>query len=165
VGAPVESISVRIIRPVDGPVDSFDSLLCDVLEPGEICVAGDHVLKEYFGGDEARLTKISDEGVLWHRTGDAGYLSDDGDLYLMGREKHRFEFDGVVRYRLPYELLFNGSATVVLQHGKPVVVSEATQNDADVNGMAVIHVDALPRDPRHRSKIDYDQLESMVDRL
>ncbi|HEX3134218.1 MAG TPA: AMP-binding protein, partial [Planctomycetota bacterium] len=53
--------------------------------PGEITVAGDHVLSGYLGGAGDAETKFRVDGRIWHRTGDAGYLDERGRLWLLGR--------------------------------------------------------------------------------
>ena len=51
-------------------------------ELGEVCCRGPHVIRAYFNAPEANATRFFDD---WLRTGDIGYLDEDGFLYLMGR--------------------------------------------------------------------------------
>jgi len=75
-GKPVKYLDVRICD-VDGkelPVGS----------KGEIVVRGDNVMKGYWKNPKATEETIKDG---WLYTGDSGYLSKDGYLYVLGRFK------------------------------------------------------------------------------
>lgn len=51
-------------------------------EIGEIVVTGQHVLKGYLDGRGDDETKFRVEEEIWHRTGDSGYLDEQGRLWL-----------------------------------------------------------------------------------
>jgi long-chain acyl-CoA synthetase len=68
VGQPAPGVEVRI----DGD------------EVGEICVRSPSVMLGYWGQPEATAEAIEDG---WLRTGDLGYLDDDGYLYVVDRKK------------------------------------------------------------------------------
>ena len=55
------------------------------IRDNEIQVAGAHVNNRYLDPAHSKKNKIKEGGVIWHRTGDAGTLDDDGRLWLWGR--------------------------------------------------------------------------------
>ncbi len=92
VGAPLSPNRVAILEIVDGPIARMaDAARLGVGEVGEIAVTGPAVTREYAGLEEAtRAAKIADDdGVVWHRMGDAGYLDERGRLWFCGRVAHR----------------------------------------------------------------------------
>ena len=54
---------------------------------GELCVASPCAMKEYFKNPEAteRYFFTDENGTRWGRTGDMGYLDEDGYVYVLGR--------------------------------------------------------------------------------
>lgn len=52
---------------------------------GEVQVTGENVMDGYYKNEDATRSAIDDEG--WLRTGDIGYIDDEGFIYLKGRYK------------------------------------------------------------------------------
>ena len=76
VGPAVPSCTVRI--DAKGKNDKgFDE--------GEIQVKGDNVMLGYYKNDEENAKAFTDDG--WYRTGDIGYMDEDGYIFITGRLK------------------------------------------------------------------------------
>lgn len=58
-------------------------------EVGEICVTGDSIMNGYLPDDVIQESGIytDENGTDWIRTGDMGYMDDDGFIYFSGRKK------------------------------------------------------------------------------
>ena len=52
---------------------------------GEICVKGDNVMVSYFEDPEATASVFDGD---WFKTGDFGYIDEDGFLFYVGRKKN-----------------------------------------------------------------------------
>ena len=74
VGQPVKGCRVRIDKQ-----DESD-------ETGEICVSGDNVMMGYFKDPEATKEAFTEDG--WFRTGDIGYIDNEGYIFITGRKKN-----------------------------------------------------------------------------
>ncbi|HUH05620.1 MAG TPA: AMP-binding protein [Kofleriaceae bacterium] len=91
VGQTDPEITVRLLQPTAEPLAVGPGGLAALEVPhgevGEVTVSGDHVNRHYYRNAAAeRATKITDEhGVVWHRTGDAGYFDAHGRLWIVGR--------------------------------------------------------------------------------
>jgi olefin beta-lactone synthetase len=189
VGKPAREISLVIMKIDDAPwgvVNGVDreKRRCACGETGEICVCGDHVLKEYVNCPDAQAeNKFQMNGTVWHRTGDAGYLDTIGNLFLMGRVKQRISYGDNIIFPFTVEMALQRMkgvrcGTLLQAGGKIVCVVEPSGKKklyisdivTELSGRCKISVDCtfvmpIPRDPRHRSKIDYIKLEQMVAKL
>jgi acyl-CoA synthetase (AMP-forming)/AMP-acid ligase II len=185
VGEPDAHIKCIILRIQDKPVhgDDIVNLILPTGGIGEICVAGDHVLKAYYNNEEAFLrNKIVDQtGTIWHRTGDAGFLGEDGCLNLTGRCNQMIFRNGQWISPFLWEALLADSGLVrcgtVIQNGRElVVVAQPLPNRikpkiATLQAYLPQNIDRLvlipkmPMDPRHHSKIDYEAVKSFVVQL
>lgn len=58
-------------------------------EEGELRIAGPTTMKGYFGNDAATQETIytDENGVRWVKTGDCGYLDEEGHVFIKGRIK------------------------------------------------------------------------------
>lgn len=58
-------------------------------EIGEICMCGPTVMKGYYHNPEETASALREhaDGKIWLHSGDIGYISEDGDVFLQGRLK------------------------------------------------------------------------------
>lgn len=176
VGKVHNSTSLAIIKVTSEPVSANNFNLLAIGETGEIVVAGNHVLKEYINNEEAiRQNKILVDGIVWHRTGDAGSIDTDGNLYLKGRCNEIIHHNNRTYYPLittyAFEQMTGYAAALLLHNNKLLLVieSKAPIDTASLTkALAALHLtDAdilykshLLRDARHRTKIDYENLRA-----
>src|SRR5699024_9725377 len=108
-GAVDPHVDLRIIRRQWGtPIPLLDAAAfrdatCPAGQPGEIVVAGAHVVRGYLHGVGDDETKFRVGETVWHRTGDVGYLDDRGRLWLLGRASAVIEDERGVVYPFAVE--------------------------------------------------------------
>lgn len=144
-------------------------------KPGEIIVSGTHVLTAYIDNPEAeKQFKIKTESGVWHRTGDLGYLNSKRELFLLGR--HCFSNPEMDVYPFVIEQKLIQTENVlegtIIQHNGQFLLFVALKDSSktlpewkEILGFSpaqVYVVKSLPRDPRHHSKIEYDNLSKMI---
>ena len=92
VGHPLAANEVRVIRITDQSLARLsDGVEIKSGEIGEICVAGPTATDTYWQREaQTRLAKMQDEqGTVWHRMGDLGWIDHDGRLWYCGRKSER----------------------------------------------------------------------------
>jgi len=109
VGRPLPGMEIRVIRTVEGPLESWqEAEIIPAGEIGEIVVKGPVVTRAYDHNDEEnRMAKIVDGSDIRHRMGDMGYLDDKGRLWFCGRKAHRVLTERGAMYTIPCEAVFN----------------------------------------------------------
>lgn len=184
VGKPVEEIEVLITNMNYG-VEKFAPN-----RTGEILVSGEHVVESYLNGQGDEESKVKFAGKTWHRTGDAGYFDEDGNLWLMGRcatiiddergQVYPFQVE-VAASELPLIrratcLQNSGKRVLVIEkiHRSPVkwlkdLFSKGSEIQASLkSSFEWLHFDeiryvwAIPVDRRHNSKILYNELARFI---
>ena len=91
VGKPLRGITLSVRDEDEKPLP--------VGTVGEVYVAGDTLMNGYRNDPEATARTIrSLDGKTWIRTGDLGYLDEDGYLFLKGRKKRVFKVAGINVY-------------------------------------------------------------------
>ncbi len=187
VGKKVDDINLKIITPSDSNIvirenETIDSYLAGDGEVGEIIISGPHVLQRYLGDPANYMgSKIFDKNIIWHRTGDAGRLDSEGNIFLYGRIKYAVLKKGIYYYPAPYELLMQTIPEIkfasVIFHDKKVYAVVETEDAkdnitlisqkmnpllSDIEPDEYLFINRIPRDPRHNSKIDYEGLKDII---
>jgi acyl-CoA synthetase (AMP-forming)/AMP-acid ligase II len=184
-GMPVETIQLRILRDQWGqPVGPYTQAefahACRSGAPGEIVVSGEHVLPGYLYGHGDEETKFRVDGVVWHRTGDAGYVDAQGRLWLLGRCQARIHDERGDLYPFAAETAVYQDPTVrraamVAHHGRRILALEYYQTSANCDlerlrrELAWTELDDIrvfrhiPVDKRHNAKIDYPALYRLLE--
>ncbi|KQV04840.1 AMP-binding protein [Devosia sp. Root105] len=138
----------------------------------EIVVSGAHVNKGYMDGVGDAENKLRRDGEIWHRTGDAGRLDAEGNLWLRGRLSaaaaghYPFEVETVARQwpGVQRAALVPGTEPMVIAlEGEELGPQQWTELAQRAFGARAVKV-AMPLDRRHRSKVDYVRLAKLVGR-
>ena len=91
---------VEIERPLTGarnplPIGRAKPYAEVFLKDGEICVAGDHVMRGYFGRPDLTAQSLFlHNGKRAYRTGDMGEIDDHGLVYFHGRRDDQIKLNG-----------------------------------------------------------------------
>lgn len=183
IGKPIEELDVRIIKKVDGNISldnnsSLDDFTLPNYAVGEIIVSGPHVLKSYlYNNEENFAMRIMDKDKFWHRTGDGGSIDKDGNLYLYGRVSNSFIYKDNLLFPLPLEAKIQNIAgvkfaAVMSINSEVYVFIETDCNQQELEAIneqifniistdKIIFMDKIPRDPRHNSKVNYEDLKKL----
>ena len=156
VGTPVRNISVRIAD-------------------NEILVAGAHVNGGYLNAEHDVENKIPDGSVIWHRTGDAGYIDDLKRLWLLGRLGSQVETTDGPLYPFSAEvaarqwqgvtqcaLMTTDQGACLAVEGDTKYVETWRTQASRLNIPRIIPVARIPMDKRHASKVDRSALAKIV---
>jgi len=153
-GAPAHGIELRIVDD-------------------EIVVTGPHVNKGYLGGQGDSGNKSVVDGKTWHRTGDAGRLDDRGRLWLLGRRDARagnvypFQVEAAAKFWPGVRrvaLVPRSTPPLLVIEGDSMHI-EVWRHEAERAGSLRVVEMAIPVDRRHRSKVDYVELQRRTENL
>lgn len=145
---------------------------------GEIVVTGNHVVTQYVSNKEAeRLHKIYVAGTVWHRTGDAGRLDERSRLFLYGPCSEVIKHNGKLFYPflvaqgirhvegITDAALFKKDNIAVLAISVAAAFQQADLmcwlEQHHLTGIKICKLPAIPKDARHRTKIDYARLRKL----
>jgi acyl-CoA synthetase (AMP-forming)/AMP-acid ligase II len=182
VGKPVVEAEVCLVNykaSLDHELDVQQAQV-PVEEVGEILVSGHHVLHGYIDNPQAnRESKIPrSNGMVWHRTGDAGFFDKQGRLWLVGRIKDALNIDNEAIYTfdaekeldsLPYVarsalIQYKQQVVLVIESNKPplppILLAILSKHNIIQAQLAVI--DKMPVDGRHNSKVDRVKLHTLI---
>ncbi|WP_071872705.1 fatty acid CoA ligase family protein [Atopomonas hussainii] len=185
VGRPVAQAQVVLVKPGSALTCEADVQAAQVTPgvTGEILVAGAHVLKRYVDNPAACAeNKIPRaDGLVWHRTGDCGFIDEQGQLWLTGRVKDAISTVAGELFTYPLEMQIDAlqgvvrSALIQPSQQSPVLVLQGLPH----NWAALQHilaqwplpmlrwcqVESMPVDGRHNSKIDRPALRESLPQL
>lgn len=123
VGLPIPSteVSIRDERGVDVPLG----------QRGELCVRGPQVMKGYWNAPEETASVMWPGG--WLRTGDVGWMSDAGFVFLVDRSKELINVSGRKVYPSEVE-------KVALRHPAVAEAAAVANRDEITGECVVLHV-------------------------
>jgi len=105
VGIPFPQTIISIFNPETGEELGYN-------EHGEICITGPNTMLGYFKNQEEtdKILKKHDDGRIWVHSGDLGYMTEDGKLFIVDRLKRMIiRHDG-------FKVFPNMIETVILEH-------------------------------------------------
>lgn len=185
-GKPVPEITLRILRDQWGtPLGNLTAaeFAAATVPPGaagEIVVSGGHVLPGYLHGHGDHETKFRVDGIIWHRTGDAGWLDDQGRLWLLGRCSAKITRPSGILWPFAVECAadqFNEHriwrAALIDIDGRCILAVESIKGTGRVGDEfkqalswaeldEIRTVPRIPVDKRHNAKIDYPALRALL---
>ena len=102
-------------------------------EPGEICISGESVMKEYLNNasETEKVISINHDGTRWIHTKDIGYIDKDGNIFHVDRIKNIFMRTGFNVHPAKIAEFLNGidlvedNAVVGFEHPKEQCVPVA----------------------------------------
>lgn len=192
IGLAAPGIEIKIIKTSDNVIENLEeNIILANNEVGEIIVRGDVVTKSYYNMPEkTKEAKINDNGTIWHRMGDLGFLDELGQLWFLGRKVHRVELANETKYSIATEAIFNNhilvkkSALVALRKKnspvKPCMVIQTrdpyfnkSKLKIELRNLAIKYnhtkdiedfyfMEEFPVDVRHNIKIDRTKIEKML---
>jgi acyl-CoA synthetase (AMP-forming)/AMP-acid ligase II len=139
----------------------------------EIQAAGPHVNRGYLDPAQDASTKVVRQGLLWHRTGDAGRFDDRGRLWLLGRR------EAAARTLFPFAvevaalswpgvqqaaLLANSERAILCIAGTGLDAHDLARRTNRIGDIELRILATIPLDKRHNSKVDYATLRERVGR-
>ncbi|KAJ9608406.1 hypothetical protein H2200_007394 [Cladophialophora chaetospira] len=85
-----EGSSGRLLPNIQAVIISPDGKKLGYNEPGELCLRGPNIIKEYFNNPEASLAAYTTDG--WFRSGDIATIDKNGKIYIVGRSKELLKY-------------------------------------------------------------------------
>lgn len=186
VGPPVQELKVKIVA-LEDIHPRFDQRGPEPFEVkqgciGEVIIKGPHVVQGYVDNVEADLsTKIEGtDGVKWHRTGDMGYLDEQGRLWLTGRKADVIHCQQRTIHPYPIEQRLDSlpevkrSAIIQSANSKGLQIAiepnlgftpdllESILTEQNLREATVHVVNQIPVDDRHNSKINRIELRKIL---
>ena len=102
---------------------------------GEVFISGDTLMNGYKDDFAATMNTMVDiDGVTYIRSGDIGYLDEEGFLFLKGRKKRMFKISGLNVYPSEVEKIATSNEDIIdaaleyFEEGKPHLVLFVIKN-------------------------------------
>jgi acyl-CoA synthetase (AMP-forming)/AMP-acid ligase II len=133
VGKPLPGVEVRIVDDDGADVPHG--------EVGEIVARGFNVMQGYFDDEAATAEAFFDGG--WLRTGDIGFVDDDGNLHITDRKKDMFIVGGFNAYPAEIENVLLGHPHV----GRVAVVGVPDERMGEIGVGFVVPAPGTTPDP------------------
>lgn len=177
VGKIHENISLRILaldqKSSEITLEIFEESIINNRAIGEIIVSGSHVLNSYLNQETLSQNKLKVGNKLWHRTGDSGFVENE-TLHLTGRvaqlifRENKLLSPFVIENALQYYseiktgtlINKNDMLYLCLELKKGHKYVENLSFEFDYDEIRIFK--HIPKDPRHRTKIDYQKLIEMI---
>ncbi|MFN5963104.1 MAG: AMP-binding protein [Verrucomicrobiota bacterium] len=176
IGHPESNTAVRIFNPRGHSEttflsqEEFAAACVSQGEFGEIVVSGPHVLPAYLDPATTASHKLRVGDTVWHRTGDIGYLSPDGSLWLLGRATsagtaHRGSFHPLAIAAIAMTNPRVHQASALIHPGRRLlcVAPEGPSSFPDGLVDEIVVFPSLPVDHRHQSRIDHAALAKLIE--
>jgi acyl-CoA synthetase (AMP-forming)/AMP-acid ligase II len=162
VGKAVPGIEIKIIKASDIPAIHLFELQNNSI--GEIVVSGLQVTQGYFEMSAENLkSKIIENGKIWHRVGDMGYLDHEQNLWFLGRKTHRVVVnESTTHYPIRVEAIFNQHLEIkrtaliqILKNGivAPALVIERFDGQKTLQSKFLDELKLLARSSQHTQMI------------
>jgi fatty-acyl-CoA synthase len=148
VGRPCRGVSVRIAEPLGEDERASGAIVLGDGVEGEICVKSPGVMQGYYNNPEATARVLGPDG--WLRTGDLGFVDDEGYLFITGRLKDVIILGG--------ENVVPADIEEVVDHVPGVRYSAAVGLDSERTGTQRLHVVAEVRNESAADDGEYREL-------
>ncbi len=156
VGRPPAGVRLRVVS-----LDTGEPLPAG--QPGEVQAQSDSVMAEYL--PSKNTAAAFDDG--WYRTGDVGYLDDDGYLRITDRAKEMIKVRGFQVAPAEVERVLLGHHAVAdcavfgipdVTDGEAVVAAVATRSDVDAAKLVALVDNSLARYKRPRDIVFVEEI-------
>ncbi|MDR0685350.1 MAG: AMP-binding protein [Spirochaetaceae bacterium] len=152
VGLPVKYTDVKIVDQND------DTRKLGTGQVGEIVVKSPSLMLGYYKAPEATAEMFTEDGYL--KTGDLGYIDEDGFIFINGRKKNLIVSSGGKNiYPEEIEAMFNGSRVI----GEILVLGRREASGEVIFAVVVPNYEALAEDyPGKKPDSDSDFIRGLV---
>lgn len=144
---------------------TVDGVSIKLINKYQIWVTGPNVSERYLVEDLNSSFKLKEDGKVYHKMSDLGYLK-DGFLYLLGRENDSAVSDNLFPYPIEDFILSNfkvDDCVCLFKNGLTVICVKGTETEDaiefevkknfNISKVIVKKVESIPYDLRHNSKV------------